>query len=308
MKSRAIGSRLTRNARDNVAYYTMMLIPIALIIIFSYLPMYGIIIAFQKYVPGRPFIGPKVEWVGLKWFKDFVGSFYFKRILRNTIRLNLMTLILGFPIPIIFALVLNELRLEKFKKFTQTVSYMPYFLSAVIIAGMVLSFTNVSGFITKFAQSLGYKGQAIILDKQAFPWVFVLTDIWAHFGWSSILYLSNITSVDPALYEAAELDGATRVQRIWHVTLPNLLPLIMIQLILRIGSLLGSSTEMILLMSNTATYETADVIGTFLYRENLMKGQFSYGTAAGLLISVMNLILLIIGNTIARKTTEYSLW
>lgn len=301
-------NNLKKDTRDNITYYLLMLIPITFIIVFCYAPMYGIVIAFQKYTAGKPFFGSGVEWVGLKWFKEFVSSYYFSRILRNTIRLSLMGLVIGFPIPILFALTLNELKLVKFKKFTQTVSYMPNFLSTVIIAGMVISFTNADGIITSIAKLLGYQDQTLLLNADVYPWLFVITNVWRSFGWSSIIYLSSITAVDPGLYEAAALDGAGRLRRIWHVTLPALAPLIVIQFIMSVGGMLGSDTNMTILLYQPSTYETADVIGSYLYRENLLKGNYSYGTAAGLLINVINIILLTIANNVCRKFTDYSLW
>ncbi len=297
-----------RDVKENIQYYLMMCIPLILIFIFSYLPLFGIVIAFQDYVSGKPFFGEGVTWVGLKWFKQFVSSYYFPRILRNTLVLNLLNLVMGFWVPIFFALVVNEIRASKFKKFTQTVSYLPYFLSAVIVAGMVMNFVSSDGIITRMLQAIGFEAKSLNADASAFPWIYTLTSIWKSFGWASIIYLSTITAIDPGLYEAASVDGAGRLKKIWHVTLPAMLPLIMIQLILSIGGMLASNTEMLLLMMNGSTMKVADVIGTYVYRESLMGGKFSYGTASGLLLSIMGFTLTCIANRISRKATDFSIW
>lgn len=286
----------------------MMIFPLIMIFLFSYLPMFGIIIAFQDYVAGRPFFGEGVIWVGLKWFREFVDSYYFARILRNTLVLNALNLVMGFWVPIIFALVVNEIRIRKFKKFTQTVSYLPHFLSSVVVAGMVVSFIANDGIITLMLRAVGFEAKSLNADPGASPWIYTLTSIWKSFGWSSIIYLSTITAIDPGLYEAAAVDGAGRFRKIWHVTLPAMLPLIVIQLILSIGNMLSANTDLILLLYNSSTYKTADVIGTYVYRETLMGGKFSYGTASGLLMSILSFALTYIANAVSRKKTDYSMW
>lgn len=299
---------LSRDLKDNIDYYLMMLIPLALIFIFSYLPMFGLVIAFQDYSVGRPFIGEGVKWVGLKYFERFTKSFYFTRIMRNTLVLNIMGLFMGFWVPIVFALVVNEIHNSKFRKFTQTVSYMPNFISTVVMAGMFLSFIASDGIITQALNALGFQAKSLNANKQFFPWFYTLLGVWKGFGWNSILYLSTITGIDPALYESADVDGAGRLKKIWYITLPQMLPLIMIQLIFAIGGMLGSNTDLILLLYNSSVYETADVIGTFVYRETLMGGKYSYGTASGLLMSVLSFALVFSANATARKLTDFSIW
>lgn len=299
---------MKRDTKDNIQYYLLMFIPLIIIFIFSYLPLFGIVIAFQNYTAGKPFFGEGVTWVGLKWFKEFVNSYYFPRIFRNTLVLNGMNLLFGFCVPILFALIVNEIRLTKFKKFTQTVSYLPYFLSAVVVAGMVVNFISNDGIITKMLQALGFEAKSLNADPEAFPWIYTLTSIWKSFGWSSIIYLSTITAIDPGLYEAASVDGAGRIRKIWHVTIPAMMPLIVIQLILSIGNMLVSNTDLILLLYNSSTYKTADVIGTYVYRESLMGGKFSYGTASGLLMSILSFALTYAANAVSRKKTEFSMW
>ena len=307
-KGRLAKGLQNRDTRENIQYYLMMIFPLIMIFLFSYLPMFGIIIAFQDYVAGRPFFGEGVIWVGLKWFREFVDSYYFARILRNTLVLNALNLVMGFWVPIIFALVVNEIRIRKFKKFTQTVSYLQHFLSSVVVAGMVVSFIANDGIITLMLRAVGFEAKSLNADPGAFPWIYTLTSIWKSFGWSSIIYLSTITAIDPGLYEAAAVDGAGRFRKIWHVTLPAMLPLIVIQLILSIGNMLSANTDLILLLYNSSTYKTADVIGTYVYRETLMGGKFSYGTASGLLMSILSFALTYIANAVSRKKTDYSMW
>ncbi len=301
-------SGMKRDTKDNIQYYLLMSIPLIAIFLFSYLPLFGIVIAFQDYVAGKPFFGNGVTWVGLRWFREFVHSYYFPRILRNTLVLNGMNLLFGFCVPIIFALLVNEIRVSKFKKFTQTVSYLPYFLSAVIVAGMVVNFISNDGIVTRMLRGMGLEAKSLNADPQAFPWIYTLTSIWKSFGWSSIIYLSTITAIDPGLYEAASVDGAGRLKKIWHITLPSMRALIVIQLILSIGGMLSSNTDLILLLYNSATYKTADVIGTYVYRESLMGGKFSYGTASGLLMSILSFALTWGANMVSRRTSEFSMW
>ena len=307
-KGRLAKGLQNRDTRENIQYYLMMIFPLIMIFLFSYLPMFGIIIAFQDYVAGRPFFGEGVIWVGLKWFREFVDSYYFARILRNTLVLNALNLVMGFWVPIIFALIVNEIRISKFKKFTQTVSYLPHFLSSVVVAGMVVSFIANDGIITLMLRAVGFEAKSLNADPGAFPWIYTLTSIWKSFGWSSIIYLSTITAIDPGLYEAAAVDGAGRFRKIWHVTLPAMLPLIVIQSLLSIRTMLSANTDLILLLYNSSTYKTADVIGTYVYRETLMGGKFSYGTASGLLMSILSFALTYIANAVSRKKTDYSMW
>lgn len=299
---------LTRDQKDNIFYYTMMSVTLLLIFVFSYLPMFGIVIAFQDYSAGRPFFGEGARWVGLKHFKRFINSYYFPRIIRNTIFLNLLDLFMGFWVPIVFALVLNEIKNSKFRKITQTISYMPNFISSVVVAGMYLSFIADDGIITMALRSLGFQAKSLNANQSFFPWAYTLLKVWQSFGWSSILYLSTITGIPLEMYEAAEVDGAKRLQRIWYITLPQLLPLIMIQLIFAIGSILSEGSGMILLLYNSAIYEVSDVIGTFTYRVTLLGGKYSYGTAAGLFMSVISFILVAGANAVSRKVTDYGIW
>ena len=214
----------------------------------------------------------------------------------------------GFAAPIIFALLLNEITCSWYKKFVQTASYMPHFISSVIVVGMVFTFVNGEGIVNDFLALFGVQRSSLLVEPKAFPAIFVTTSVWKSFGWGSILYLSNITSIDPGLYESARLDGANRGQRMWYITLPHLKNLILIQLIFSVGGLLSSSTDLILLLYNPAIYSTSDVIGTYVYRLGIEGGKFSQTTAINLFVTVINFALLFICNKITTKVADYGLW
>lgn len=294
--------------KENMQIYGMMLPTLLLILIFCYIPMYGLIIAFQDYVPGSAFLGPEVKWVGLKWFQKFISGHYFSRLIRNTLVLSGLNLLFGFTAPILFALLLDQLRHQKFKKFVQTASYMPYFISTVVVAGMVISFIDVDGLITNLLVHLGMEGKNYHVEPGAFPWVYTITNVWKGFGFASILYCSIISSIDPGLYEAAKLDGANRWQQVWHVTLPGLKAVIAINLITTVGAILATNTELILLLYTPATYDVADVIGTYTYRLGILEGQYSYTTAAGLFTAIIGFGFTFAANKISNKLTGFGLW
>ncbi|MDR2419282.1 MAG: ABC transporter permease subunit [Treponema sp.] len=294
--------------RENIQIYSLMLPVLILLFIFCYIPMYGIVIAFQNYIPGSPFIGPGVEWVGLKYFIRFVQGEYFWRLIRNTLVLSGLNLLFGFTLPILFALLLDQIRVLNFRKFVQTASYMPYFISTVIVAGMVISFIDTNGIISNFLTLFGLEPMNYRLSKAAFPAIYTVTNIWKSFGFGSILYFATITSIDPGLYESAKIDGANRLQQVIHITLPSIQRIIAINLIMAIGGILGTNTDLILLLYHSATYEVADVIGTYVYRLGIEGGEFSYTTAVGLFMSVIGFILTFSANKISNKLTDYGLW
>lgn len=296
--------------KNNIELYLIMLPVIVFLIIFSYIPMYGVIIAFQNYVPGKPFLAfdGSVTWVGLKYFKDFISSIYFARVFGNTILLSLYNLLFGFWMPIVFALMLNEIKNARYKKVIQTASYLPYFISSVVVAGMVLSFINTDGIVNNLLAALGLERQSFNVDAGAFPVIYTITNIWKSFGWSAIIYLSSISSIDPFLYESAQLDGASRFKQMRYITLPLIMPTISILLIFAVGGMLETNSELILLLYNPSVYETADVIGTYVYRVGMLGGNFSYGAAIGLFTSAINFILLFLANFICRRISNYGLW
>ncbi|MCC8102024.1 MAG: ABC transporter permease subunit [Clostridiales bacterium] len=301
--------KLTKNLiRTNISLYLMMAPVLILIIIFCYVPMYGIVIAFQDYFPGNPFIGEGVKWVGLKYFKRFVQSEYFFRLLRNSIVLSLYNLIFGFTAPIAFAILMDQIKALKFKKLVQTASYMPYFISTVVVAGMVISFVDKDGLISNALSVLGLPNQNWRIIPQAFPVIYTVTNVWKGFGFGSILYFSTISSIDQGLYESAKIDGANRWQQVTNITLPGLKRIIMIQLIMAVGSVLSSNTELILLLYNANIYEVSDVIGTYSYRLGIVGGQYSYTAAAGLFMSVIAFTLTFIANKVSNRVTGYGLW
>jgi len=294
----------------NIQLYLIMLPVLIHIFIFCYIPMYGVVIAFQDYYPGSNFIAfdGSIQWVGFEHFINFVTGPYFSRLVKNTFTLSFYFFIFGFWIPIMFALLLNELKNKYLKKFVQTASYLPYFISTVVVAGMVLSFIGTDGIFNILIRSLGGTTISFITEPKYFTVIYTITSIWVSFGWNSILYLSSMSSIDPSLYEAAKIDGANRFKQMLHITLPSIQSTIFILLIFAIGNLLSANSEFILLIYNPATYETADVIGTYVYREGLMGGNFSSGTAIGLFTSVINFTLLFIANSISRKVSDYALW
>jgi putative aldouronate transport system permease protein len=249
-----------------------------------------------------------VKWVGLKYFIRFVQGEYFWRLIRNTLVLSGLNLLFGFTLPILFALLLDQIRNLNFRKFVQTASYLPYFISAVVVAGMVISFIDVTGIITNLLTFMGFDRMNYRLSKSAFPAIYTITNIWKGFGFGSILYFATITSIDPQLYESAKIDGANRFQQVLHITLPGIQRIIAINLIMAIGGILGTNTDLILLLYHPSTYEVADVIGTYVYRLGILGGEFSYTTAVGLFMSVIGFVLTFSANKVSNKLTDFGLW
>ncbi|SDX35627.1 carbohydrate ABC transporter membrane protein 1, CUT1 family [Paenibacillus sp. PDC88] len=276
-------------------------------LIFHYGPMYGIQIAFKNYNPVRGIFGS--PWIGFDHFIRFFDSYYFWDLMWNTLTISLYELAVGFPIPIILALAFNELKHKRFKKLAQTVTYAPHFISMVVMVGMIISFLSPStGILIHFIEWLGFDAPAFLTSPAWFKTVYVLSGVWQSAGWGTIIYLAALSAADPGLHEAAIIDGANRLQRIWNINIPVLVPTMTILLILNMGSLLGVGFEKILLMQNPLNMESSDVISTFVYRSGLENAQYSFSTAVGLFNSVINAILLIVVNQIARRTSENSLW
>lgn len=294
--------------KENLQIYTLMLPALLLILVFSYFPLYGVLIAFQDYIPGRPMIGEGVEWVGFKWFVKFVTGPYFGRLMKNTLMLSGLYLVFGIGSSVLFALLLDQIHHTKFKKIVQTASYMPYFISAVVVAGMVITFVDTDGLVTNLLSLLGLAKENYHLKTEAFPWIYVVTYVWMTFGFESILYCSTMSSIDPGLYESARMDGANRLQQVWHVTIPGIKGVIAIKIIMAVGAILTTNTELILLLYTPATYENADVIGTYIYRLGIGEGQYSYTTAVGLFMSVIGFSLTYLANKISNKLTGWGLW
>ncbi len=299
-------SRFIRDFVMNKYLYIMMIPVIGYYLIFHYGPMYGAIIAFKDYSPMKGIL--ESDWVGLKHFEEFFNSYYFLRVLKNTILISLYTLVFEFPAPIILALLINEVRKKKFKRVVQTITYMPYFISLVVICGIITDFTNADGLINRLFMLLGYAGQAMLQKPELFRPIYVLSEIWQRIGWESIIYIAALMSIDLEQYEAARMDGASRIKQMFYITLPGLLPVITIMFILRMGNMLNVGFEKIILLYNPVTYETADVISSFVYRKGLLEFGWSYSSAVGLFNSVINLVLLISANYISRRVSQNSLW
>ncbi|MBR1640005.1 MAG: sugar ABC transporter permease [Treponema sp.] len=289
-------------------YYLLLLIPIVYYIIFRYVPMAGNIIAFRRYRAGHSIFGD--EWSGLKYFRQFVADKTFWRAFRNTLVLNISYLLVRFPLTLIFALLLNEIKALWWKKFVQTVSYLPHFISMVIVTGMIRELVSTTGPINHLIELLGGTPVSFIAFPKYFSSIFVISGVWQSLGWGTILYLAAISGINPSLYEAAAVDGANHFQRVWHVTIPCILPTITTLLILDIGGLVGSgaSFEKVFLLYNPMTYEKADIISTFVFRLGLGSGNYSYATAVGLFEAVLNLTLLTFANKLSKKLSGSSLW
>lgn len=290
----------------NKYIYLLSLFGIAYYIIFKYVPMYGAIIAFKDYVPSKGIVDS--PWVGFKHFADFFSSHYFWRILRNTLLINVYELIFAFPAPIILALLLNEVRRSFFKRMVQTVTYLPHFVSLVVICGMIVDFSQKAGLFNTIIAWFGGERENLLLNADLFRTIFVSSGIWQGIGWGSIIYLAALSSIDTQLYDAATVDGANRWKQMLHVTLPGIMPTIVILLILQIGGMMNVGFEKIILLYNSQTYETADVISSFVYRRGILEANYSYSTAVGLFNSAVNFALLILANRISRKVNETSLW
>ncbi len=309
----SFAARAKRDLKRNKVIYIMLIPAILYYLVFCYGPMYGAVIAFKNYSPRLGILGS--PWVGMQHFKSFLSSPYFVRILKNTLKISVSTLIFGFPVPIILALLINELTHKKFAKLTQTITYLPHFISMVVVCGMIKSFTLDTGFINNLMVrlSMGHWQPVTLLNEpKYFLPVYIISDIWQGMGWGSIIYLSALTSIDQQLYEAATIDGAGRWKQTLYVTIPGILPMIIIQFVLRMGGMLNVGYEKIILLYNEATRNTADVISTFVYRRGLLaeggSNQWSYSTAVGLFNSVINFILIIVTNKFSKRLTDISLW
>ena len=299
---------LKRDWRMNTGLYLLVLPIVVYLIIFNYLPMAGIVLGFERFTPKNGVY--MSEWVGLKHFTTFFSSVFFIRVLKNTLILSLYSVIFGFPAPIIFALLLNELDNEYYKKVIQVVSYMPNFISTVVISGIIIDFVASDGVITGMLVNIGFLKEAknLLSVPEYFRTIMVLSDLWQQVGFGSILFLAALTGIDQELYEAAVIDGANRWKQTLNVTIPGIMPTVVIMLIMRIGSLMNANQEKILLLYNPLIYETSDVIGTFVYRKGLLEADYGYSTAVGLFNSAVNVVLLFIANGVSRKYSETSLF
>lgn len=298
--------RLKKDIVQNKELYILAIPIILFYALFHYRPMYGAIIAFKNFSPARGIMGS--PWVGLQHFETFFSSIYFNRVLINTLRISITELIFGFPAPIILALMINELRNKMFSRTIQTITYMPHFISLVVLCGMIRQFTSDTGFITLLLSYVGFPLQTMLNNARLFVPIYVISGIWQHVGWGSIIYLAALAGIDQELYDAAKIDGAGRWNQTLYVTLPGILPTIIILFILRTGTILSVGSEKIILLYNPAIYETSDVISSYVYRQGLLNADWSYSTAVGLFNSGVNFILVVCVNWWSRKTSETSLW
>ncbi len=297
--------RLKRDMRANWSIYLMALPFLAYFIIFHYIPMGGVLMAFQDFSIKKGIFGSR--WVGMQQFETFFNS-YFTRTLTNTLLISFYGLLFSFPFPIIFALCLNEVRNKHFKKITQTISYLPYFISVVVVVAILTDFSKANGVLTQMAAALGDDGGALISRPEWFRTLYIGSNMWQHLGYNSIIFISALASIDPELYEAAVIDGAGRWKQTLYITLPGIVSTIVVLLILRLGQIMSVGYEKIILMYGPATYETADVISSYMYRVGIQDSNYSYSTAINLFNSVINFIILFVANAFSRKISETSLW
>lgn len=301
-----------KDMKQNLSLYIMLAIPIAFALVFLVFPMYGLAIAFKDYnifAAGNPISAVFAsKWVGLEHFINIFNRPDFLRAFRNTMIISLLKLVFVFPIPIVFAILLNELRLLRLQKTIQTIVYLPHFLSWAIVAGIFVNLLSSTGVVNSLIQSLGGDKIDFLMSNKWFRPVIVISDAWKEVGWSSIIYFAAIAGLDQECFEAAEVDGANRFQRILYVTLPGLLPTIVLMLILRVGSIMDAGFSQIFAIYNPTVYETGDIIGTYVYRMGLGKLDFSIGTAVGLFNSVIAFVLVLASNHFAKRATGKSIW
>lgn len=299
-------NKFLKHVRQSKWLYLMFLLPFVYFIVFKYGAMAWLVIAFENFNAFKGVFAS--DWVGLKWFKTFVSDPYFWNIVKNTIVLNLWMLVFCFPAPILLALMINEVKNKWFQKFTQTVSYLPYFLSTVVVCGFITNIVASDGLVNQILNMLGLEKISFLMEPQWFRPIYVISELWQSCGWGSIIYLAALAGVDQQLYEAAAIDGANKWRQLWHISIPGIASVISIQFLLTVGRLLTVGYEKIILLYNGATYETADVISTYVYRRGLIEANYSYGAAVSIFQAVIALILVITANRAARKIGQTSLW
>ena len=293
--------------RKEYGLYLIFLVPLAWYVIFMYVPMYGLQIAFKRYNARLGILGS--PWVGMQYFKQFFDSYYFRDLLVNTLVLNVFQMAVGFPVPILLALIINEIRIRPLQKAVQNITYIPYFLSIVVIVSMLKLFSNTEyGLFNKIVTFFGGQPVDYFAKVGAFRPLYVFSGVWQNMGFNSVIYIAALSAIDPQLYEAASIDGASRIRKIIHVSIPQIAPTIVILFIMRIGSLMNVGFEKVLLMQNNVNMEVSDVISTFIYRNGIQKGQLSYSAAVGIFNSLINLFLLLGANRLTRRIGDTGLW
>ncbi len=300
------GTSWKKDWKHNKVLYLLFLPVLIYFIFFHYVPMAGILMAFQKYNIRRGIFGS--TWVGLAQFQKFFASPYAGRLIRNTFLIGLYGILISYPLPVVFALLLNEIQHKWFKKTIQTISYLPYFISVVVVVSILNDFCKDSGVLTNIARAFGWQGGALISAPEWFRSLYIGSNVWQHLGYNAIIYISALTTIDPQLYEAAEIDGANRWQQTLHITLPGLSTTMAIMLILRVGQIMSTGYEKIILMYGPATYETGDVISSYVYRVGMQQADYSYSTAINLFNSLINLVLLALANFISKKLSDTKLF
>ena len=308
MKKRemTLSHKISRDWKMNKYKYLLILPVLVYLVLFCYKPMYGLIIAFNNYKPTRGITGS--DYVGLMWFDNFFNNIYFWRLLSNTFTISALSIVFGFPAPIILALLLNEIQNEKFKRIVQTITYMPYFISLVVTCSIITIYCQENGLFSQIIEIFGGTRRNLLIDSGAYRPIYVLSGIWQNIGWNSIIYLAALSGIDQEQYEAARIDGANRFQQMLHITIPGILPTIMILFVLRMGSILNVGYEKVLLLYKENTYNVADVFSTYTYRVGLEQKQYSLSTAVSLFNTMVNIMFLVFTNWLSRKTTESGLF
>lgn len=306
MKKESFGKKVIRDFQKNKQKYLIILPVLIFFALFHYKPMYGLIIAFKRFKPNLGIWNS--PWIGLQNFERFFNDIYCFRIIRNTFTISFLSLIFSFPMPIILALLLNEVKNMKFKKLVQTITYMPHFIAMVVLCGMITSFCKTNGLVNVIIEFFGGTRANLLLKQQYFYPIYIISEIWKNIGWDSIIFLAALSGIDQEQYEAARVDGAGRMKQMLYITLPGLLPTISILLILKMGTILSVGYEKILLLYVPATYEVADVISTYTYRKGLIDADYSYSTAIGMFNSVVNIIFLQVSNMISKKAGQSGLY
>lgn len=288
------------------ALYILMLPSIVIFLLFTYYPMYGVLIGFKDFVPSEGILGS--TWAGLKYFRQYFNSYQFWPTIRNTIVISLYTILVTFPLPVFLALMCNQMKAQRFKKFFQVSTYLPHFISTVVMCGMIILFLSPStGIIAKLLGMIGVELPNLMGSPGAFPSIYVWTEAWQHVGWDSILYIATLSAVDPSLYEAATMDGASKWHRMLHIDVPSLLPTATIMFILRMGSVMGIGFEKVYLLQNTLNGSASEIISTYVYKMGLISNQYSLSAAIGLFNNIINLVLLLLVNWISKKISDTSL-
>ena len=296
-----------KNVKKDKFLLIIILPAVLYFLIFYYMPMYGVIIAFEKFNIAKGILGSPL--IGFEYFERFFNSIYFFRLIRNTFVISFYSMVVNFTIPLLFAIMLNEVKSNIFKRTIQTISYFPYFISTVVVVGMLTNFLSMdSGIVNILMKNIGLEQIDFLNQSSSFRPIYILSGLWQSFGWNAIIFIGAIGAISPEMYEAASIDGVTRLQKIFYITLPCIFPVIVTLLILSLGGILNVGFEKIILMYNGNTMETADVLSTYVYRTGIVGGDYSFGAAVGLFNSVINLIFIVVTNTVSKRFTNISLW